>query len=150
LLCSQACFRALTGEHGYTETTPPFLVHTHTMYGTAQLPKFEDDQYRIADFNLAELEKRTREQAPETDGVAFMGEAIRENSMWLLPTAEVALTNIVRESIVEPALNCLTAWWSCVRVILGSGRGVHLILRSGCPARTLTAKFQAARIAGSP
>jgi len=121
-----------TGEHGYTETTPPFLVHTHTMYGTAQLPKFEDDQYRIADFNLAELEKRTREQAPETDGVAFMGEAIRENSMWLLPTAEVALTNIVRESIVEPDTlpRRMTAHTPCFRREAGSaGRDTKGMIR---------------------
>lgn len=88
-----------TEEHGYTETTPPYLVHTHTMYGTAQLPKFEDDQYRIADFNLNELEAESQKAGEHA--LAYMGQAIREKSMWLLPTAEVALTNIVRENILE-------------------------------------------------
>ncbi len=121
-----------TGEHGYTETTPPFLVHTHTMYGTAQLPKFEDDQYRIADFNLSELEKQTREQAGEIDAALFMGNAIRENSMWLLPTAEVALTNIVRESIVDPDTlpRRMTAHTPCFRREAGSaGRDTKGMIR---------------------
>jgi seryl-tRNA synthetase len=60
-----------TGEHGYVEVNPPYLVRDETMYGTGQLPKFEDDLFHT------------------TDG------------RWLIPTAEVSLTNIVRESILE-------------------------------------------------
>ena len=56
-----------TEEFGYTEVLPPFLVQDRAMYGTAQLPKFADDQYRT------------------------------ENGFWLIPTAEVPLTNLVRE-----------------------------------------------------
>lgn len=114
-----------TEEHGYTETSPPFLVHTHAMYGTAQLPKFEDDQYRIADFNLNELEK-------QVDSVAQMGNAIRENSMWMLPTAEVALTNIVRENIVDADKlpMRLTAHTPCFRREAGSaGRDTKGMIR---------------------
>jgi len=128
-----------TDEHGYTETTPPFLVHTHTMYGTAQLPKFEDDQYRIADFNLNELEKETRKEAKysdelggSVDPVSFMGNSIRENSMWLLPTAEVALTNIVRESIVDSDTlpMRMTAHTPCFRREAGSaGRDTKGMIR---------------------
>ena len=127
-----------TEEHGYTETTPPFLVHTHTMYGTAQLPKFEDDQYRVADFNLNELEKETRKAAEHSDElggnidpVSFMGNSIRENSMWMLPTAEVALTNIVRESILdaESLPRRMTAHTPCFRREAGSaGRVLSLSL----------------------
>src|SRR5215475_12569864 len=62
-----------TGEHGYTEVNPPLLVHDAVMFGTAQLPKFAEDQFRTT-----------------TDH-------------WLIPTAEVPLTNLVRESIVDEA-----------------------------------------------
>jgi len=114
-----------TGEHGYTETTPPFLVHTHTMFGTAQLPKFEDDQYRVADFNLNEMEKKVQ-------SVDEMGDAIRENSMWLLPTAEVALTNIVRETIIDTddLPRRFTAHTPCFRREAGSaGRDTKGMIR---------------------
>ena len=60
-----------TGEHGYVEVNPPYLVRDETMYGTGQLPKFSDDLFHT------------------TDG------------RWLIPTAEVSLTNLVRESILE-------------------------------------------------
>jgi len=60
-----------TTEHGYTEVSPPLLVRDQTMYGTGQLPKFQDDQFRTT------------------------------RGDWLVPTAEVPLTNIVAECIVE-------------------------------------------------
>ena len=44
-----------TSEHGYTEVNPPLLVRDDTMFGTAQLPKFEDDQFDIADLNRRDL-----------------------------------------------------------------------------------------------
>ena len=62
-----------TREHGYGEVNPPLLVRAETMYGTGQLPKFADDLFHT------------------TDG------------RWLIPTAEVPLTNLVRESIIEEA-----------------------------------------------
>lgn len=62
-----------TGEHGYTEVQPPLMVRDDAMYGTGQLPKFAEDLFRT------------------TDG------------RWLIPTAEVPLTNIVREQIVDAA-----------------------------------------------
>ncbi|HVY86692.1 MAG TPA: serine--tRNA ligase [Caulobacterales bacterium] len=62
-----------TGTNGYTEVSPPLLVGDQTMFGTAQLPKFAEDQFAT------------------TDG------------RWLIPTAEVALTNLVREQILEEA-----------------------------------------------
>lgn len=61
-----------TAEFGYTEMSPPLMVRDEIMYGTAQLPKFADDQFRIAN-----------------------------NNMWLIPTAEVPLTNIVNDTIVD-------------------------------------------------
>lgn len=62
-----------TSEHGYTEINPPILVRDDTMFGTAQLPKFADDQFRAGD------------------------------DFWLIPTAEVPLTNLVREAITDEA-----------------------------------------------
>jgi seryl-tRNA synthetase len=81
-----------TGEHGYTEVNPPLLVHDAVMFGTAQLPKFAEDQFRTT-----------------TDH-------------WLIPTAEVPLTNLVRESIVEEAElpMRLTALTPCFRAEAGA------------------------------
>ncbi|TAV48310.1 serine--tRNA ligase [Rhizobium leguminosarum] len=60
-----------TSEHGYTEVSSPLMVRDEAVYGTAQLPKFADDLFRT------------------TDG------------RWLIPTAEVTLTNLVREEILD-------------------------------------------------
>jgi seryl-tRNA synthetase len=79
-------------EHGYTEVNPPLLVRDDVMFGTAQLPKFADDQFRTT-----------------TD-------------FWLIPTAEVPLTNLVRESIVEEVQlpMRLTACTPCFRAEAGA------------------------------
>src|SRR4249919_585613 len=79
-------------EHGYTEVNPPILVRDEVMFGTAQLPKFADDQFRTT------------------------------NDYWLIPTAEVPLTNLVRESIVEEAQLPLrvTACTPCFRAEAGA------------------------------
>jgi seryl-tRNA synthetase len=79
-------------EHGYAEVNPPILVRDDVMFGTAQLPKFADDQFRTT-----------------TD-------------FWLIPTAEVPLTNLVRESIVEESQLPLrlTACTPCFRAEAGA------------------------------
>ncbi len=81
-----------TGEFGYEETVPPYLVRDHVMYGTAQLPKFGEDSFRT------------------------------ENGFWLIPTAEVPLTNLVRESILseEELPKRFTAYSPCFRSEAGS------------------------------
>ena len=81
-----------TGEHGYAEVNPPLLVHDDTMFGTAQLPKFAEDQFRTT-----------------TDH-------------WLIPTAEVPLTNLVRGEIVDEAElpMRLTACTPCFRAEAGA------------------------------
>jgi seryl-tRNA synthetase len=91
-----------TEEHGYTETTVPYLVNAATMYGTGQLPKFEEDLFKT------------------TDG------------RYLIPTAEVPLTNLAREEIIpEAALPWrLTALSPCFRSEAGSaGRDTRGMLR---------------------
>ena len=92
-----------TGEFGYTEVSPPYLVRDSALYGTGQLPKFETDLFRIADHDLH-----------------------------LIPTAEVPLTNVVRERIVEPddLPMKLVAHTPCFRSEAGShGRDTRGMLR---------------------
>ena len=85
-----------TREHGYTECNVPLLVNPETMQGTGQLPKFEEDLFQV----------------PFGDGRRY-----------LIPTAEVSLTNLVREQIVEAAALPLrmTAHSLCFRAEAGSG-----------------------------
>ncbi len=101
-----------TTEHGYTEIEPPVLVRDDAMFGTAQLPKFEDDQFwTLAGDSL-------RAVAEGADPIA----AINANRFGLIPTAEVPLTNLVRESIVdEKALPLrFTAGTLCFRAEAGA------------------------------
>ncbi len=81
-----------TNEFGYTECQPPLLVKDEALYGTGQLPKFSEDLFRT------------------------------EQDHWLIPTAEVSLTNIVREEILDAADLPLrfTAWTPCFRSEAGA------------------------------
>jgi len=91
-----------TGEHGYEEVNPPALVRDDAMFGTGQLPKFVDDQFRT------------------------------EDGFWLIPTAEVPLTNLAREAIWdEEALPLrFTALTSCFRKEAGAaGRDTRGMIR---------------------
>jgi seryl-tRNA synthetase len=99
-----------TGEHGYTEVNPPLLVRDEAMFGTAQLPKFREDQF------LA-----TREGKEEGG-----------RDLWLIPTAEVSLTNLVREEILDEAALPLrfTASTPCFRAEAGAaGRDTRGMIR---------------------
>jgi seryl-tRNA synthetase len=102
-----------TNEHGYTEVNPPLLVRDHVMFGTGQLPKFEDDQFfAIPDLaietealldNLRYAEEKGPQQYAR-DAVAsidFFLNAVEHKRLGLIPTAEVPLTNLVRESILD-------------------------------------------------
>jgi seryl-tRNA synthetase len=101
------------GEHGYTEIAPPLMVRHEVMFGTAQLPKFEEDQFQVLrtlDLNermawhdkKAELE-RAGENGTNKFQIRDFDEAPRLDRMWLIPTAEVPLTNLVREQILNEA-----------------------------------------------
>jgi seryl-tRNA synthetase len=81
-----------TTEFGYREVSPPLLVRDETMFGTAQLPKFAEDQFRTT------------------------------TGLWLIPTAEVTLTNLVADEILEEAELPLrfTAWTECFRAEAGA------------------------------
>ena len=109
-----------TGEHGYTEVNPPLLVRDHTMFGTAQLPKFKDDQFAAVSTEMF-LEARDQALADSDRGGAVDAGELT-NRLWLIPTAEVPLTNLVRESIVEEDTLPLrlTALTACFRAEAGA------------------------------
>jgi seryl-tRNA synthetase len=94
-----------TREHGYTEVLPPYLVNFDSMYGTGQLPKFAADSFRV----------------PHGD-----------KDLWLIPTAEVPVTNLYRDEVLEQARLpvLLTAYTPCFRSEAGSyGKDVRGIIR---------------------
>jgi seryl-tRNA synthetase len=94
-----------TGQHGYTEVLPPYLVNSESMYGTGQLPKFASDLFRV----------------PHGD-----------KDLWLIPTAEVPVTNLYRDEVLDPARLpvSLTAYTPCFRSEAGSyGKDVRGIIR---------------------
>src|SRR5215831_947987 len=87
-----------TTEHGYTEVAPPLLVRDEVMFGTAQLPKFENDQFFAIRGELI----KAAESEGTLEGPSFL-QVLRSERLGLIPTAEVPLTNLVRESIVDEA-----------------------------------------------
>src|SRR5580658_7052525 len=94
-----------TREHGYTEVLPPYLVNSDSMYGTGQLPKFAQDLFRV----------------PQG-----------EKDLWLIPTAEVPVTNLYRDEVLDAARLpiSLTAYTPCFRSEAGSyGKDVRGIIR---------------------
>ena len=172
-----------TSEHGYTEVVPPLLVRDDVMFGTAQLPKFRDDQFstkisevdprsaenltlkgmaafsfvhqrrpnflqafqnlaevhsdadRLAEFVLKNLrEEIGSNQQSYADWMDRVKEHLihEERDLWLIPTAEVPLTNLVRESIVDDAQLPLrfTACTPCFRAEAGAaGRDTRGMIR---------------------
>jgi len=112
-----------TGEHGYAEINPPLLVRNEVMFGTGQLPKFEDDQFWAIKGELL--------AAVEADPAAGIAK-LRSDRLGLIPTAEVSLTNLVRESIRdEKELPMrLTALTPCFRAEAGAaGRDTRGMIR---------------------
>jgi seryl-tRNA synthetase len=94
-----------TREHGYTEVLPPYLVNSDSMYGTGQLPKFASDLFRVPH---------------------------GERDLWLIPTAEVPVTNLYRDEVInaDRLPISLTAYTSCFRSEAGSyGKDVRGIIR---------------------
>jgi seryl-tRNA synthetase len=87
-----------TTEHGYTEVNPPLLVRDEAMFGTAQLPKFEDDQFWAFPGNALEQVVAAALEGQPQDAIAKM---IKDTRYGMIPTAEVTLTNLVREQILS-------------------------------------------------
>jgi len=94
-----------TRQHGYTEVLPPYLVNSESMYGTGQLPKFASDLFKVPH---------------------------GEKDLWLIPTAEVPVTNLYRDEVLDAARLpiSLTAYTPCFRSEAGSyGKDVRGIIR---------------------
>jgi seryl-tRNA synthetase len=111
-----------TAEHGYLEISPPLMVRTAAMFGTGQLPKFSDDQF------LALPGLESARSMPQDLGELDAMPEVR----WLIPTAEVSLTNLVREQITptEDLPLRLTALTPCFRSEAGaSGRDTRGMIR---------------------
>jgi len=90
-----------TQEHGYLEIAPPYLANAASLFGTGQLPKFEEDLF-----------------------------ALRDDPYYLIPTAEVPLTNLLRESIVEALPQRFCAYTPCFRREAGAaGRDTRGMIR---------------------
>ena len=105
-----------TGEHEYLEVAPPILVRDAAMFGTAQLPKFENDQFAAIDgVTVAQLQD-VLDDAQNTEAIfstpkgipslsrdkaRMVSNWIPKGRRWLIPTAEVPLTNLVREAILS-------------------------------------------------
>ncbi len=165
-----------TGEHGYTEVLPPYLVNAESMYGTGQLPKFEEDLFKVPGRftpderripmegdNVAELDEAGKqsgnfmvigvnesdrtaqlmdlERRPQREVNGISGSASHsvpwsrlsyERPYYLIPTAEVPVTNIYRDETLEAARLpiSLTAYTPCFRSEAGSyGKDVRGIIR---------------------
>jgi seryl-tRNA synthetase len=94
-----------TREHGYTEVLPPYLVNSESLYGTGNLPKFASDLFRVPH---------------------------GEKDLWLIPTAEVPVTNLYRDEVLEASRLpvSLTAYTPCFRSEAGSyGKDVRGLIR---------------------
>jgi seryl-tRNA synthetase len=105
-----------TTKHGYKEVLPPFMVNSKSLFGTGQLPKFAEDLFRCSD---ADAEAAAR------------GE-FKDNDHWLIPTAEVPVTNLYRDEILDEARLpiSLTAYTPCFRAEAGAaGKDTRGIIR---------------------
>lgn len=136
-----------TGEHGYAEVNPPILVKDDAMFGTAQLPKFREDQFMgTSDGSREELLSEALSFVSPADALCFkeglitlsqlvtrtLSSAPSREDRWLIPTAEVPLTNLVREKILseEELPLRFTALTPCFRAEAGSaGRDTRGMLR---------------------
>ncbi len=133
-----------TGEHGYTEVSPPLLVRDNALYGTGQLPKFAQDLFGIdkisPDIMNSIIEYLRTDKASKEDAIqtlttkkAYLGDKqITRDKSWLIPTSEVPLTNIVAEMIVDEEYlpRRYTAFTPCFRSEAGaSGKDTKGMLR---------------------
>jgi seryl-tRNA synthetase len=103
-----------TGEHGYTEVLPPFMVNSKSLFGTGQLPKFAEDLFHCDDKG------------------AYKPGKYQESDHWLIPTAEVPVTNLFRDETLDEAQLPISfcAYTPCFRSEAGSyGKDVRGMIR---------------------
>jgi seryl-tRNA synthetase len=117
-----------TDQHGYTETYVPYLVNADSMRGTGQLPKFEEDLFKVP-FGLPEPTAAEVTAIQQTGANSFEG---KQKNFYLIPTAEVPVTNMVRDEIVplEKLPMKFVAHTPCFRSEAGSaGRDTRGMIR---------------------
>ena len=105
-----------TQKHGYTEVLPPFMVNSRSLFGTGQLPKFAEDLFGCTD----------------TDAEAAARGEFKDADHWLIPTAEVPVTNLYRDEILDDARLPIsfTAYTPCFRAEAGAaGKDTRGIIR---------------------
>ncbi len=105
-----------TRQHGYTEVLPPFMVNSKSLFGTGQLPKFAEDLFRCSD---ADADAATRGDYKDSDH-------------WLIPTAEVPVTNLYRDEILSDVDFPISfaAYTPCFRAEAGAaGKDTRGIIR---------------------
>lgn len=115
-----------TGRFGYEEVVPPVIVRSDALYGTAQLPKFAEDLFRVSS---GLLEPRAAMEAMGFDRATAQ---TLSSERWLIPTAEVSLTNLVREKILSEEVLPLrfTALTPCFRSEAGAaGKDTRGLIR---------------------
>jgi len=103
-----------TSEHGYTEVLPPYMVNSKSMYGTGQLPKFAEDSFHCDDKG------------------AYEAGVYQDSDHWLIPTAEVPVTNLFRDETLDEAQlpTSFCAYTPCFRSEAGSyGKDVRGMIR---------------------
>jgi seryl-tRNA synthetase len=131
-----------TTEHGYAEVSPPILVRNESMFGTAQLPKFAEDQFFASTLGESEMREQAVNATLEVfeelraqgklneeltskvlaNAIQFSEKFPQRIGRWLIPTAEVPLTNLARESIIEEDVLPMrfTACTPCFRAEAGA------------------------------
>ena len=103
-----------TREHGYTEVLPPYMVNSKSLFGTGQLPKFAEDLFHCDD------------KGAYTSGV------YQDNDHWMIPTAEVPVTNLLRDETLDESELTISycAYTPCFRSEAGSyGKDVRGMIR---------------------
>ena len=103
-----------TRKHGYVEVLPPFMVNSKSLFGTGQLPKFAEDLFHCDDKG------------------AYEPGQFQESDHWLIPTAEVPVTNIFRDEVIDLSNGSIsfTAYTPCFRSEAGSyGKDVRGMIR---------------------
>jgi len=125
-----------TQKFGYTEVNPPVLVRDNAMFGTGQLPKFEEDLFATDKGSFAQRNLRQLAQDASkliAQEIETVGAALAEmQRLWLIPTAEVSLTNYVADEILGEAELPLrfTAFTPCFRAEAGAaGRDTRGMIR---------------------
>ena len=126
-----------TDQHGYLEVNPPLLVRDDAMFGTGQLPKFAEDLFNASTVIDPAIWQKGLSAEGKTDAefsAAMIEQLANRAHHWLIPTAEVSLTNLVRETILsEDELATpmrMTALTPCFRAEAGSaGRDTRGLIR---------------------